>query len=136
MPRKITGPCECGVGVDYSGPAPRVIKCAKSGEHRQDVGLQPFGVIACDDCYRVLKQAAVPGMKDPGIKVGGAWEHEVERQREALVRTLGCPQCGSMSGEKCVYIVSTGRGESNEQHSHTPRYLAAVDAGLVPPFPT
>lgn len=45
------GPCEVGVGTDYSGPAPRVLKCHAAGSLHPD-GM--FGVVLCPYHCRVL----------------------------------------------------------------------------------
>jgi hypothetical protein len=68
--------------------------------------------------------------------VTGHWEHEQERLRELLVRSIPCPQpdCDAEVDEKCL---STNEDAGNQfsQWSHTGRYLAALELGLVPPFP-
>ena len=64
-------------------------------------------------------------------QVKGHWTHEEERQREADVRQVGCPNCSMGPGERCDY----GWAESTMQWSHTGRYMRAQELGLVPPFP-
>lgn len=49
-----------------------------------------------------------------------------EKEREDRVRTLVCPGCGAKPRERCGSLWAVT--------SHTGRYLAAVDAGLVPEF--
>jgi hypothetical protein len=68
--------------------------------------------------------------------VTGHWQHEQERRRELATRQLPCPQecCDAEVGEKCLSD-NLDLGNQFSQWSHTGRYLAAVDLGLVPPFP-
>ncbi len=59
-----------------------------------------------------------------------------ETRREKLVRTMVCPSCGMPAGKPCRF-----GGPWREIHrfwsavSHTSRYDAAAEAGLVPPLP-
>jgi len=65
---------------------------------------------------------------------GGAILTEAEKDREASCITVACPVCGSRPGRRCSYGLSTSRRSRWNVCSHTGRYLAAVDAGLVPPL--
>ena len=69
--------------------------------------------------------------------VTGHWQHSVERTRELATRTIPCPNpnCDAEVDEKCT-SGNLDLGNWYSQWSHTDRYLAAVAAGLVPPFPT
>jgi hypothetical protein len=46
----LKGPCEASRSVDYSGSAPVIVKCERTGRWRP-MGLMPFGTVLCDDCY-------------------------------------------------------------------------------------
>jgi hypothetical protein len=61
MVRKVqAGPCEAGLGVDYSSRSPVVIKCHRPGVLRAEI-IAPFGVILCDDCYEMISQPELGG---------------------------------------------------------------------------
>lgn len=59
---------------------------------------------------------------------------EVERDREDLVRTLDCPNCGATPRRRRCYGTTTDDRNKIGSVSHTGRYRAAVAAGLVPAF--
>jgi len=51
---------------------------------------------------------------------------QIEARRERTVRAVDCPICGAEPGNVC---------DETPDHSHTGRYLAAVERGLVPAMP-
>jgi len=59
---------------------------------------------------------------------------EVEKDREASCRTLACPNCHAKPRILCSHGRSRAGHQLKSSISHTGRYLAAVDAGLVPEF--
>lgn len=68
----------------------------------------------------------------------------VEVDRDVLVRnTLRCPSCGRQPGKRCDYGVAATKKAFNgtvpvhpiAYPVHFSRYLAGIDAGLVPPLP-
>jgi len=57
----------------------------------------------------------------------------VDRAREVCVRMVACPICSARAGSYCHYDGETEVCQS--AYSHTGRYLAAVERGLVPAMP-
>lgn len=57
-------------------------------------------------------------------------------ETEAAVRTQICPSCRVGPGQRCAWPVEAN---NTQRYSHTSRYNAAAEAGLVPalrPIPT
>jgi hypothetical protein len=59
---------------------------------------------------------------------------DAEQERDDRVRTLPCPLCGVAKGFECDDGVTAIGRRKVLKSSHTARYLAAVEAGLVPPL--
>jgi hypothetical protein len=55
-----------------------------------------------------------------------------EAEREDNVRQVACPLCHMPAGQRCENGRTRDGRARVEPASHTARYLAAVDAGLVP----
>lgn len=55
-----------------------------------------------------------------------------ERERDDLVRQIPCTTCHVPAGDRCDNGVNKLGQRIFMPASHTARYLAAVDAGLVP----
>lgn len=55
-----------------------------------------------------------------------------EQEREDAVRQLTCPLCQAVAGQRCNNGLTKDGRARVEPASHTARYLAAVEAGLVP----
>lgn len=58
-----------------------------------------------------------------------------EERREVKVIRFPCPNCGVGPGKPCDFGYSTKGFRLRSPCSHTGRYLAAVDAKLVPALP-
>jgi hypothetical protein len=59
---------------------------------------------------------------------------EREKDWESSCRTRPCPNCHAKPGKACRFVAGNGSGNYYNFISHTGRYLAAVDVGLVPEF--
>jgi hypothetical protein len=57
-----------------------------------------------------------------------------EKEREDLVRTQPCPDCGAGRKRPCEYGTNKLGHRIVMPTSHTGRYISAVGAGLVPPW--
>jgi len=57
-----------------------------------------------------------------------------EKEREDQVRTRTCPNCGAEPMRACTYGLSSAGSRVVIPTSHTGRYVAAFEAGLVPPW--
>ncbi len=57
-----------------------------------------------------------------------------EKEREDLVRTCRCPNCGAEPRKPCGYGRSRAGHRITIPTSHTGRYVEAQKAGLVPPW--
>jgi hypothetical protein len=57
-----------------------------------------------------------------------------EKEREDKVRTLPCPNCAAKAKHPCTYGLSSAGARITIPTSHTGRYVAAQEAGLVPPW--
>ncbi len=57
-----------------------------------------------------------------------------ERERDDLVRQVPCTSCGVVVGVRCDNGINKTGQRIYMPLSHTARYLAAVEAGLVPPL--
>lgn len=55
-----------------------------------------------------------------------------EQERDDKVRRLPCPVCRAAEGDECEDGLTAIGCRKVMNSSHTARYLAAVDAGLVP----
>lgn len=56
-----------------------------------------------------------------------------ERERDESIRHVTCPTCSAPPPHACIEVRADGT-DYRMGTGHTGRYLAAVDAGLVPPL--
>lgn len=64
----------------------------------------------------------------PGIRV-----MRTERERDDAIRRVQCPNCSAPPPYACIDVRDDGT-DYRMATGHTGRYLAAVEAGLVPPL--
>jgi hypothetical protein len=58
-----------------------------------------------------------------------------EKERDDIVRTVVCPCCGAGPVSACDFGTTEGGKKMWSHSSHTGRYNAAAESGLVPRLP-